>query len=60
MSVCEHCCYRYSWDCDDGLPYPDKGCNDFKLDFETLTEKQKKTIRKILSREDEDRYESRF
>ena len=54
MGVCEHCTYRYSWDCDDGLPYPKRGCEDFKLDFETLTKKQQKAIRKILAREDED------
>lgn len=52
--VCEHCTYKYSWDCDDGRPYPKKGCDSFKLDFETLTPKQQKAIRRILSHEDDD------
>ena len=54
MTVCEHCRHRYSWDCDDGLPYPRKGCEDFELDFSTLSTKQQKAIRKILSQEDEE------
>lgn len=53
MAVCNHCTYQYSWDCDDGLPYPKNGCEDFKLDFETLTKKQQKAIRRILSREED-------
>jgi len=55
VTVCEHCRYRYSWDCDDGLPYPKRGCDDFELDFATLTSKQQKAIRRILaSQEDEE------
>ena len=54
MSVCEHCQYRHSWDCDDGLPYPKKGCDDFELDFGTLTKKQQRAIRKILAHQEQD------
>ena len=54
MAVCDHCRYRFSWDCDDGLPYPRKGCEDFELDFSTLSKKQKKAIRRILIHEDEE------
>ena len=53
MAVCEHCRYRFSWDCDDGRPYPRKGCEDFELDFRTLSEKQQKAIRRILAQEDD-------
>lgn len=54
MAVCKHCVYRNSWDCDDGYPYPKKGCDSFTLDFSTLTQKQQKAIRKILAREETD------
>lgn len=54
-SICEHCKSRYTWDCDDGLPYPRGGCEDFALDWNTLSSKQQKTIRKILSNNDYDR-----
>lgn len=56
MSVCEHCQYRYSWDCDDGRPYPSRGCDEFKLAFETLNKKQQKAIRRILSQEKKDEW----
>ena len=50
MSVCEHCQYRYSWDCEDYVK-PKNGCKQFKLDFDTLTWKQQNAIRRILSNE---------
>ena len=53
MSACDHCTYRHSWDCDDGWNRR-KNCSEFKLDFDTLTEKQKKTIQRILNREDDE------
>ena len=31
-SKCDFCRFRHSWDCDDGLPYPENGCKDFTLD----------------------------
>ena len=52
MAVCEHCRYRNSWDCDDGRPYPVSGCENFELDFSTLTKKQQKAIRRILANQD--------
>ena len=42
--LCEHCKSRYSWDCDDGLAYPKHGCEDFELDWNTLSNKQKKAV----------------
>lgn len=54
MAACDHCVYRHSWDCDDGYNRR-KSCSEFKLDFSTLSDKQKKTIQKILDREDNDR-----
>ena len=53
MSACDHCTYRNSYDCGDGWNRR-KNCSEFRLDFDTLTEKQKKTIQRILNREDED------
>ena len=47
--LCDHCKSRYSWDCDDGLAYPRGGCDEFSLDWDTLSGKQQKAIRKILS-----------
>lgn len=40
VSKCDFCKFRYSWDCDDGLPYPENGCEDFELDKNTLIEKE--------------------
>lgn len=45
---CEHCEYHYSWDCEDYWISDSKICNDFKLDFDSLTDKQKKEIQKRL------------
>ena len=57
MYYCDYCCYRNSWDCDDGWNRR-KNCGDFKLDFDTLTDEQKKLVRNaiwnILSKDDED------
>ena len=41
--------YRYSYDCDDGWNRH-KNCESFKLDWDSLSKKDKKTIRKILDR----------
>ena len=54
MSACNHCRYRNSWDCDDGWNRR-RGCSEFELDYSTLSDKQKKTIQKILDREDDSR-----
>ena len=53
MSICDHCKSRNSWDCEDEWNRR-KNCEYFDLDFQTLNKKQQKTIRKILSREDEE------
>lgn len=54
MAVCDHCTYRYSWDCDDGFSYSERGCENFELDFQTLTKRQQKAIRRILAREEDE------
>lgn len=43
--ACDYCAYRYSYDCDDGWNRH-KNCKSFKLDWDSLSEKDKKTIRK--------------
>lgn len=53
MSVCEHCKYRNSYDCGDGWGLPKNGCDEFELEFSTLSKKQQKAIRRILSHEDD-------
>lgn len=52
MQVCEHCRSRHSWDCDDGYAYPKGGCDNFELDYSTLSNKQKKTIKRVLQNEE--------
>ncbi len=52
MSLCNYCEYHNSYDCEDG-DYRSENCESFKLDFLTLSKKQKKKIKKILSREEE-------
>lgn len=47
--ACDYCAYRYSYDCDDGWNRH-KNCESFKLDWDSLFEKDKKTIQKILDR----------
>ena len=46
MEVCKHCKYRHSYECEDY--WIKGGCDDFILDFETLTRKQKNAIRRTL------------
>lgn len=52
MLVCEHCESKYSWECDDGDVCPKGGCEDFELDYSTLTNKQKKAIKRVLQNEE--------
>lgn len=52
MSVCEHCKSRYTWDCDDGAPYPEHGCNSFELDWDSLSEALKRNMILILELEE--------
>ena len=53
MSVCEHCTYRDSYDCRDGWGLPKNGCDEFELEFSTLSKKQQKAIRRIFANEKE-------
>ena len=53
---CEHCEYRNSWDCEEWRMPEHHLCERFKLDFDTLTEQQKKQIQRRLM-ENDDRYE---
>ena len=50
MNRCDYCCYQNSWECEDGWNRVDnsKMCEDFVLEFEYLSDKQKKKIQKIL------------
>lgn len=47
--ACDYCAYRYSYDCDDDWNHH-KNCKSFKLDWDSLSDKDKKTIQKILDR----------
>ena len=49
MSLCKYCTCHGSWDCEDRNYYPDN-CSDFKLDYNMLSKKQKKKIKEILSK----------
>lgn len=44
--ACDYCAYRYSYDCGDGWNRH-KNCESFKLDWDNLSKKDKKTIQKI-------------
>lgn len=44
MCKCDFCKFRFSWDCDDGLPYPENGCSDFELDMNTLSEEERRAF----------------
>lgn len=50
MSRCDHCVYRNSWDCDDGWNRvsDDTLCESFKLDYDTLSDRQKEEIQRRL------------
>lgn len=34
--VCKHCGYRHSDACNDGSPYPSRGCRNFDMDAESF------------------------
>ena len=46
MSICkcDFCQYRHSWDCDDGSPYPENGCESFALDKSTLSDQEQRMV----------------
>ena len=54
---CECCKYRNCIDCEDGYYSVPANCicNNFELDFDALSDKQKKTIQKILMRKGNER-----
>lgn len=52
--TCDNCKSRHTWDCDNGWNRH-KSCDEFELDFNTLNNKQKKTIQRILDGEDGNR-----
>ena len=61
MNRCDYCLYNNVWDCSHGWDRLDnnkmckdynKMCKDFILDFENLSEKQKKKIQKNLMKQD--------
>lgn len=39
---CDFCRFRHSWDCDDGSPYPENGCEHFVLDKNSLTDEEQR------------------
>ena len=47
IMCCENCVYRHSWDCDDGYNRR-SNCSSFKLDWDTLTDFEKKLIQSAL------------
>lgn len=60
MSRCDYCDYRNSWDCGDGYGRVSNEyvCDNFKLDFNTLTDRQKQIVQEVLMREGSE-YEKR-
>ena len=50
MDRCEYCEYRNNWPCSDGFGRigNDMLCSEFKLDVNTLTYEQQRSIQKIL------------
>ena len=52
MSRCDYCEYRNSWECGDGWNRVsnDCYCESFRLDYDSLSEKQKKEIQRKLMR----------
>ena len=52
MTVCEHCKYRNDWECGDGWNRQKGGCEEFKLDWDTLSDKQKEAIHRHLKIEE--------
>ena len=45
---CDYCEYRCSWDCEDFKVSNDYICERFRLDFDTLTEHEKKAVQRQL------------
>jgi len=52
---CDYCIYRNSWECEDWRVSDEYICKEFKLDFDALSESQKKAIQKALMGKEERR-----
>lgn len=50
MERCNYCVYRNSWECGDGWNRVSNSryCAEFKLDFDSLSGKQKKQVQRVL------------
>lgn len=46
-SICHYCSQRNCWDCSDNN-YPTRGCGNWKLDSDTLSEEQLNKIKNVL------------
>ena len=57
VNKCDFCRYRHSWDCDDGLPYPENGCESFAFDKSALSDDEQRmlVLGEILRGEQNDR-----
>jgi hypothetical protein len=49
---CRYCVYRNSWDCGDGY-YRRNNCSSFQLDWNMLSEFEKKIIQAVLENKSE-------
>lgn len=48
MTRCDYCEYRNSWDCEDDRKPDNILCDYFKLDFKTLSKKQRKALQMFI------------
>lgn len=48
MSRCDHCTQRFTWDCEDWRPADNVMCDNFELDWKTLSPKFKEIAQEVL------------
>lgn len=48
MIRCDYCEYKNSWDCEDWKVDNDVLCENFKLCFDSLNDRQKEKVQRIL------------
>lgn len=48
MARCDFCEYKNSWDCEDWKVDNDVMCENFKLCFDSLSDRQKEKVQRIL------------
>ena len=53
--ICEYCLYVNSYECRDGWNRQEN-CSDFKLDWDSLSERDKKRIKKELEKKQQKLY----